>query len=546
MFRRLRMFIYGLGLGAGAMYLYDPEEGNRRRAMLRDQTIRSLNRTEDTIDKGSRDLSNRASGMIADMRSLLTHEQVSDETLAQRVRSKLGGAGIVSHPRALNVTAQNGKIILSGPILADEVTPLLARVSSLRGVRGVENQLEVHQEPGDVPALQGAPAGSNSARMRGVWTPGLRLLAASAGSMLTLSGMRRGGLMGTVRSAFGLGLLARGVTNRSWSHLVGLSGDAGAVTIHKGIKVNAPVEEVFGFWRNFANFPRFMSNVYEVHDLGNGRSHWTVAGPPGTPVEWDATITNIVPNQMIAWESVPGSQIMQAGLVRFAPAEERATHLNVQMSYTPPAGVLGHAVASFFGVNPKQSMDEDLVRFKSLIERGKTSTDTGTVTREQVESPQPQPASQTTEHGRQSPQQARSEAHRPVSTQGFEGQAGGQGETRKGQPSGAQGSAASRGQTPGRGGNPPSSMKPGADMNESGQPGGGAGRTDQVGDTGVYPASDMDEAPEDAELHGMASWGQGERGAAGYEDSGSSELTGLGEETDLGSVIPGPDEEPDR
>jgi uncharacterized membrane protein len=509
MFNRLRSFIYGLGLGAGAMYLWDPERGNRRRALLRDQVIRSLNRTDDAIAKGSRDLSNRASGVIAEAKSIISQEPVSDDTLAERVRSKIGSAGLVSHPRAIQVTAHEGRITLSGPILAAEVQPLVARVASVRGVQGVDNQLEAHEQPGDVPALQGEPVQARLERNETYWTPATRLLAGLAGGMLTMAGLRRGGIMGAARTTAGVGLLARSITNRSLTHIVGIGSASGAVTIHKGVQVDAPVEEVFAFWQNFANFPRFMANIYEVRVLNEGRSHWSVAGPAGAPVEWDAQITNMVPNHMIAWESVPGSQVTQSGLVRFASAPDGGTHVNVRMAYTPPAGLLGHAVASFMGVNPRQAMDEDLLRFKSLIERGQVGTDSGTVTREDLR--QNTPASASTN---QKAEDVRGQAHRQVT----------------------QNKSAESSEQPAKSG----TGEPAAAQADSGMPGGGKGRIDRVGHTGVYPASDPN-APPDAEAQGMASWGQGERGAAGYEDSGESEISGLGEETDFGSVIPGPE-----
>jgi hypothetical protein len=208
--------------------------------------------------------------------------------------------------------------------------------------------------------------------------------------------------------------------------------------------------------------------------------------------------------------------------VRFASGENNPTHVNVQMSYTPPAGLVGHAVASFFGQTPKQAMDEDLLRFKSLIERGTTSTESGTVTRDQV-APNQQMAGQRNSLNEQ---ESRSAAHRQVQQPQRPETPGAQGSSRKSERSTSQGSGSSRGSQGSRG------------------PQDAGNRVDEVGRTGVYPASSEQIAPEDAQAQGMASWGQGERGAAGYDDSGSSELTGLGEETDFGSVIPGPNEEP--
>jgi uncharacterized membrane protein len=115
-----------------------------------------------------------------------------------------------------------------------------------------------------------------------------------------------------------------------------------------------------------------MANIEEVKDLGNGRSHWVAKGPAGAKVEWDAITTRQVPNDTIAWESVAGSQVKTSGMVRFQDMGNEQSRVTVHMNYTPPAGVVGHAVASLMGVDPKKAMDEDLARLKSLMETGKT------------------------------------------------------------------------------------------------------------------------------------------------------------------------------
>ena len=95
-----------------------------------------------------------------------------------------------------------------------------------------------------------------------------------------------------------------------------------------------------------------------------------VDGPAGVPVEWDAVITKQVPEQVLAWKSVPGSAIAQAGIIRFDSNTDGSTRVDIRFSYNPPAGAIGHAVAALFGADPKREMDEDLVRMKTLIEGG--------------------------------------------------------------------------------------------------------------------------------------------------------------------------------
>src|SRR5438132_9147038 len=136
--------ISGIGLGAGMMYYLDADVGRRRRAKLRDQVVHMLNRADDALGVLARDLGHRANGLRAELGSLPTSRQPDDHVLAERVRSKLGR--FVSHPHALEVTAHQGRITLSGPILAHEADCLLRSVSSVPGVTGVDNRLEVHEQ----------------------------------------------------------------------------------------------------------------------------------------------------------------------------------------------------------------------------------------------------------------------------------------------------------------------------------------------------------------------------------------------------------------
>ncbi|HZA54428.1 MAG TPA: BON domain-containing protein, partial [Candidatus Udaeobacter sp.] len=142
-----------VGLGAVLMYIFDPGIGKRRRALMRDKTIRLAHKTADAIDATSHDLQNRILGLVAATRGLTSKKEVGDDVLAQRVRSRLGF--LVSHPSSVEVRVENGKVIFSGPILGNEVDRLLRRISSVRGVRTVENRLEVHESAESIPGLQG-------------------------------------------------------------------------------------------------------------------------------------------------------------------------------------------------------------------------------------------------------------------------------------------------------------------------------------------------------------------------------------------------------
>jgi osmotically-inducible protein OsmY len=149
----MRTFVIGMALGAGTMYLLDPDKGRRRRALARDQVVSALNTAGETLEGRQEHLRNRAQGLVAETAARIREDEVDDRVLAERVRSRLGR--LVSHPGAIDVSARDGCVILHGPVLKDEVDRLLSGVSSVRGVRGVENQLEVHDQPGDIPSLQG-------------------------------------------------------------------------------------------------------------------------------------------------------------------------------------------------------------------------------------------------------------------------------------------------------------------------------------------------------------------------------------------------------
>ena len=135
--------------------------------------------------------------------------------------------------------------------------------------------------------------------------------------------------------------------------------------------VNREPDEVYSFWRNFENFPRFMRHVEAVQDLGDGRYHWVATGPAGMSVEWDAMMVADDPGRVITWRSLENSDVDNAGAVRFERAPGgRGTIVRVNIEYNPVGGVLGAAVAKLFGEEPEQQMDDDLRRFKQILEIG--------------------------------------------------------------------------------------------------------------------------------------------------------------------------------
>jgi uncharacterized membrane protein len=361
----------GLGIGAGLMFLLDPERGNRRRSRMRDRLLRVLHQSGDAMGTTSRDLGHRAAGLAAETRARFCREEVTDEVLVARVRSKIGR--VVSHPRSIEISADAGRVTLRGPILSAETDALLAAVAAVRGVKGVENQLQPHETAGNVPGLQGGRTRPEPQfdLMQRHWSPSTRLLVGTAGGALALYGAsRRCDAIGSTSGCVGLAMLARALTNLETKRLIGVGGGRAAIRIQKTINVDASPEFVFQFWANYENFPRWMSHVREVRDLGDGRSHWVVDGPAGVPVEWNAELTRFVPDELLAWKSATGAAIRQSGIIRFEPNPDGSTRIDIKMTYNPPAGALGHTLASLFGVDPKKQMDDDLARLKVLIETG--------------------------------------------------------------------------------------------------------------------------------------------------------------------------------
>ena len=145
----------------------------------------------------------------------------------------------------------------------------------------------------------------------------------------------------------------------------------GGVRVEQVVTVNRPIENVYRFWRNFENLPRFMQHLESVRVLDDRRSRWQAKGPAGTSVQWDAELVQEIEHEWIAWRSLPGSDVENHGSVRFKLAPgARGTELRVQLEYYPPAGALGRGVAWLFGEEPDQQIREDLRRFKQLMETG--------------------------------------------------------------------------------------------------------------------------------------------------------------------------------
>jgi uncharacterized membrane protein len=158
----------------------------------------------------------------------------------------------------------------------------------------------------------------------------------------------------------------------------GSSADDGSSDVRATVTIARSPQEIYGFWRDLENLPRFMTHVEQVLDQGGGRSHWRATGPAKTSVEWDAEIVVDDPGRRISWSSMPGSQVDNEGLVEFVPApRDRGTEVRLRMSYAPPGGTAGRVIAKLLGEEPKQQVTDDLRRLKQLLEAGEIARSEG-------------------------------------------------------------------------------------------------------------------------------------------------------------------------
>jgi hypothetical protein len=196
-------------LGAGLMYFLDPDNGKRRRALLRDQLLHLSRVGKEALGRTGRDLANRAHGLSVRLERR-TNAELPDEILIERVRSKMGV--FVSHPHALEIHVENAVVTLSGPILRREAQPFTRRLRRMAGVRAVVDRLDRHGPDDHVSALQGGALRRRRPEfLQNNWAPAARLIAGAAGFILLASGRST---RSRPLAAIGAALLLRALANR--------------------------------------------------------------------------------------------------------------------------------------------------------------------------------------------------------------------------------------------------------------------------------------------------------------------------------------------
>lgn len=224
---------------------------------------------------------------------------------------------------------------------------------------------------------------------------GERFISVAGGGALSIYGLKRGGFSGLLMAIAGGALIYRGATGHSDLYKAlsvstakrkGLRASVkhgAGIKVEKSVTIDKPVEELFRFWSDFENLPRFLNHLESVRAIGgqpnqSGRSsrlsHWVARLPAGIKLEWDAEIINEEPNELIAWRSLEGAGVPNAGSVRFERSPDgRGAEVKVAIEYAPPVGKIGSFLAKIFGEDPERLVAEDLRRFKLLMETGRTT-----------------------------------------------------------------------------------------------------------------------------------------------------------------------------
>lgn len=378
----------GAAAGALLMYMLDPDRGGARRAQSATAVRNAGARTSDALGNVWRGAGERLGAAGAALRrgSEDAADAARPDGAATRAFSALehlghtaGGALDAGIDKAKDALHRAGEAVGGG---VDKARGALGRAGDDLG-DGMDRMADTVRDTvrDTTRARAGTGAGGDTWRARlrdavqagpdGALTPAARNSALAGGGLLALYAMTRRSPLALLLGLAGAALLARGAANQPLGGLLrgrGLALDQ-TIDFSKAIHIDAAPDDVYDMWTNYENFPHFMSHVSEVRDLGRGRSHWVVRGPGGSEFAWNSVLTEQSRPHRLAWRSEAGAEIPQSGSVQFEP-ERGGTRVTVRMSYTPPAGALGHGLATLLGSDPKAQMDDDLARMKAFIEHG--------------------------------------------------------------------------------------------------------------------------------------------------------------------------------
>ncbi|MEW6023768.1 MAG: SRPBCC family protein [Pseudomonadota bacterium] len=375
----LAKLLGGAAAGALLMYMLDPDRGSARRSTSTAALRNAGSRTGSALGSAWHSVSERAGSLAHSASdsasSLLSKAGSSAGNLYDKASS--GASDLADDAgsrasRALETAKPDGAAHRAWDNTVDSVSRMASSAGSELDVAGSRLSRLASQAGSSV-------MGALHLNDRDDLAALLRNPAVVSGGLLGIFGlMRRSPLVGALGLA-GLALAARSVGNQGaggqsgglLSNLLGSRslGRGQRIDLEKTIRIDASPDDVYELWSNYENFPRFMSHVVEVRDTGRRRSHWVVQGPAGSQFEWDAVLTEQSKGKRLAWRSEPGAQIANEGSITFEPYRG-GTLVTVRLSYTPPAGIVGHGLAVLLGSDPKRQMDDDLARMKHFVERG--------------------------------------------------------------------------------------------------------------------------------------------------------------------------------
>jgi uncharacterized membrane protein len=357
-------WVGGAAAGALLMYMLDPDRGGARRAQSAAAVRNVGSRTSSALGNvwhGASEYIGAAADKAADL--------ASDAADAVRPNGAArAGSALERMGRAASEALDAG---------IDKAKDTLGRAGSAVDT-GMDKARDAFTDTQAGGGLRARVRDALHAGPGGEWTPAARNSALAGGGLLALYALTRRSPLAMMLGLAGAALLARGAAGRPLMDMLrsrgrGLGMDQ-TIDFTKSIHIDASPDEVYDVWANYENFPRFMSHVIEVRDLGRGRSHWIVRGPGGSEFTWNSVLTEHTRPHRLAWRSEAGAEIPQSGSIQFEPYRG-GTRVTVRMSYSPPAGMLGHGLATLLGSDPKAQMDDDLARMKSFIERGAVPSD---------------------------------------------------------------------------------------------------------------------------------------------------------------------------
>jgi uncharacterized membrane protein len=371
----LAKLLGGAAAGALLMYMLDPDRGSARRATSTTVLRNAGSRTGsalgnawqgigERIGKVARQAGDAAGDLLEDAGK--TGGKVLDE--AGSTVGKYADEASSRASRVLESAEPNGSARRTYDDALDGASRMIDDVSSSAGAAASRFGSMASQ-------AAGSAARALHLENRDDFSALLRNPAVLGGGLLGLIGLFRRSPLGAAVALGAVALAARSSSGSSTggsllSNLLGSGGGRGkSIELEKTIRIDAAPDEVYEMWSNYENFPRFMSHVIEVRDIGRRRSHWVVQGPAGTQFEFNSVLTEQTKNRRLAWRSEPGAEIPNSGSVEFEPYRG-GTRVTVRFSYSPPAGALGHGIASLLGSDPKRQMDDDLARMKHFIEGG--------------------------------------------------------------------------------------------------------------------------------------------------------------------------------